>query len=107
MSKARRRATAGALALLTAAAAWGCGSSEAPEDPATGIAESAQAPAPAVNPPANRAPVLGSVAIQPWEPLAGELVTARITGVRDVDLEAALVSGDVVERSISRAGPRN
>ena len=72
MSKARRRATAGALAFLTAAAAWGCGSSQAPEAPPAEIAETAQAPAP----PANRPPVVRRVAIRPWEPVAGELLTA-------------------------------
>jgi len=72
MSQARRRATAGALAFLTAAAAWGCGSSQTPEAPPPESAETAQAPAP----PANRPPVVRSVAIQPWEPVAGQLLTA-------------------------------
>ncbi len=72
MSQAQRRATAGALAFLTAAAAWGCGSSQAPEAPPPESAETAQAPAP----PANRPPVVRSVAIQPWEPVAGQLLTA-------------------------------
>jgi len=72
MSQARRRATAGALAFLTAAAAWGCGSSQAPEAPPPETAETAQAPAP----PANRPPVVRSVAIRPWEPVAGQLLTA-------------------------------
>ncbi len=72
MSKARKRATAGALAFLTAAAAWGCGSSQAPEAPPAEIAKSAQAP----SPPANRPPVLRNVAIRPWEPVAGDLLSA-------------------------------
>jgi hypothetical protein len=87
MSKARRRATAGALAFLGAAAAWGCGSSEAPEGPAAGIAEAAQAPAP----PANRAPVLRSVAIQPRQPVAGELLTA-LADAADPDGDAVRLS---------------
>lgn len=72
MSKARGRATASALAFLTAAAAWGCGPSEAPEGPAAGSAEEAQAP----TPPANRAPEVRRLTIQPWEPVAGERITA-------------------------------
>jgi hypothetical protein len=72
MSQAQRRATAGALALLTAATAWGCGSSQAPEAPPPESAETAQAPAR----PANRPPVVRRVSIQPWEPVAGDLLTA-------------------------------
>ncbi len=84
MSKARRRATAGALAFLTAAATWGCGPSPAPEDPAAEGAETAQAPAPT----ANRAPVVRSLEIRPWEPVAGD----RLTAVAD----AADPDGDAV-----------
>jgi len=76
MSQAQRRATAGALAFLTAVAAWGCGSSQVPEAPPPESAETAQAPAP----PANRPPVVRSVAIRPWEPVAGELLTAVADG---------------------------
>ena len=84
MSKARRRATTSALALLTAVGTWACGSSETPEGPpAAGIAELAQAPAP----PANRAPVLRSVSIHPWEPVAGELISA-VADAADPDGDA-------------------
>jgi hypothetical protein len=72
MSQAQRRATAGTLAFLTAAAAWGCGSSQAPEAPPPKSAETAQAPAS----PANRPPEVRSVVIQPWDPVAGQLLTA-------------------------------
>jgi hypothetical protein len=77
MSKARTRATAGALGLLLAAAAWGCGSSEAPESPAAETSEAARAPAA----PANRAPEVRRLTIQPWEPVAGERLTARADAV--------------------------
>lgn len=87
MSKARRWATASTLALLTAAGTWGCRSSETPEDPAARIAELGQAPAL----PANRAPVLRSVVIQPWAPVAGEPLTA-VVDATDPDGDAVRLS---------------
>jgi ribosomal protein S12 methylthiotransferase len=55
---------------------------------------------------ASQAPEIDGVVHLKGDVQPGELVTARITGVRDVDLEAEL-SGDVVERSTFRTRPRS
>jgi len=54
----------------------------------------------------SQAPEIDGVVFLKGEVRPGDLVAARITGVRDADLEAEL-SGDVVERSTSRPRPRS